>query len=336
MTTRRIAVDAMGGDHAPGAVVRGAVEALNDHDDFDLVLVGDEEQVGRELEPLDYDTCRVEVIHASQVISMDEAPVEALRHKKDSSLLKMAKLAAAGELDAIVSAGNTGAFAAACQLKLRALPGVIRPGIAVVIPSFHGPFTLCDCGANIQAKPAHLHQYGVMASLYAQRLLGLQNPRVALLSVGEESAKGTALVKQTSELLREDEGINFVGNTEGGELFRGVCDVALCDGFVGNLMVKFVEGVAEGFLQTIRREIEGEIEDGASRAVSQAVLQRVWARHDYSEYGGAPLLGVDGTCIICHGRSEERAIRNAVGVARRSLTYGLNDAIAERLGSVES
>ena len=322
----------MGGDHAPGAVVRGAVEALGDHDDFTLVLVGDSEQVGRELEPLTYDQARLEIVHTSQVVGMGEPPVEALRQKRDSSLLRTAKLAAAREVDAVLSAGNTGAFAAACQLKLRALPGVLRPGIAVVIPSFHGPFVLCDCGANIQAKPAHLSQYAVMSTLYAQKVVGIENPRVALLSVGEESAKGTALVKQTGELLREDDRVNFVGNAEGRELFQGVCDVALCDGFVGNLMLKFVEGVAEGFLQTIRCELEEQMQDGTARQAFRSTLERVWARHDYSEYGGAPLLGVDGVCIICHGRSKERAIRNAVGVARKSLALGLNLAITERFG----
>ncbi|MHC4065747.1 MAG: phosphate acyltransferase PlsX [Planctomycetota bacterium] len=336
MTTRRIAVDAMGGDHAPGAIVRGAIESLADHDDVVVVLMGDEERIRRELEPLDYDAGRVEIIHASQTIGMGEAPVEAIRQKRDSSLLKMANLAAAREVHAVLSAGNTGAFAAACQLKLRTLPGVIRPGVAVVIPSFHGPFVLCDCGANIQPKPAHLHQYALMASLYAEKLVGIENPRVALLSVGEESAKGTTLVKQTHELLSEDEGINFVGNAEGRELFEDVCDVALCDGFVGNLLLKFVEGVAEGLLQTIRAELDEQMEDGPTREASQVALERVWARHDYSEYGGAPLLGVDGTCIICHGRSRERAIRNAVGAARMFLSQGVNQAITERFAPAES
>ncbi|MCP4245751.1 MAG: phosphate acyltransferase PlsX [bacterium] len=333
MMEPRIALDAMGGDNAPGAVVRGAVEALSDDEGLRLVLVGDEQRIGTELEGLDCDRDRIDIVHTTEVIEMGEPPVEALRHKKDSSLLRLAKLAAAGEVDAVLSAGNTGAFAAACQLKMRSLPGVNRPGIAVVIPSFHGPFVLCDCGANIQAKAAHLHQYGAMASLYAEKVLGIERPRVAVLSVGEESAKGTTLVKQTRELLDEDDQINFVGNAEGRELFQNVCDVALCDGFVGNLMLKFVEGVAEGFLHTIRNEADELIDDASARKVFHTALQRVWSRHDYSEYGGAPLLGVQGACIICHGRSGERAIRNAVRAARRFLSQGLNEAIVERLGS---
>ena len=331
----RIAVDAMGGYHAPSLIVRGAVAALEDRDDFVLHLVGDREQIHRELEPLEYDSRRVEVAHASEVIGMAEPPVEALRHKKDSSLLKMAKMAAAKEVDAILSAGNTGAFVASCQLKLHSLPGIVRAGAAVVIPSFHGPFVLCDCGANIQPKPVHLHQYAVMSSLYAQKLLGIEQPRVALLSIGEESEKGTALVKQTHELLRDEERLNFVGNVEGRELFEGVCDVALCDGFVGNLMLKFVEGVAEGFFQTISAEIEEDSQDPQTRDIFRKTLKRVWSRHDYTEYGGAPLLGVDGVCIICHGRSNEQAVRSAVGVGCRFLTSGLNQVIAERFGSDE-
>ncbi len=331
----RIVVDAMGGDHAPGAVVRGAIEALQDRDSFVLALVGDEERVGEELEPLEFDAERVRVVHASQAIGMAESPVEALRQKKDSSLLKMVKMASAKEADVVISAGNTGAFVAACQLKLRTLPGVQRAGVAVAVPSFHGPFVLCDCGANIQPKATHLHQYGVMAAAYAQKVLGIEEPRVALLSVGEESQKGTVLVKQTHELLCNEERVNFVGNVEGRELFEGVCDVALCDGFVGNLMIKFVEGVAEGFFRTISAEIEKQCEDSSAREVFSKTLKRVWARHDYTEYGGAPLLGVDGVCIICHGRSNERAMRNAVGVGCQFLASGLNQLIAERFGSQE-
>jgi glycerol-3-phosphate acyltransferase PlsX len=331
----RIALDAMGGDHAPGAIVRGGVEALALRDDFTLHLVGDEQQIKAILSESAADISRIHIIHATEVVTNDEPPVEAIRQKKDSSLLKMCKVAADGELDAVISAGNTGAFVAACQLKMRALPGVSRPGVAVAIPSFHGPFVICDCGANIQAKPQHLYEYGVMAGLYSTIMLGIENPRVALLSVGEESAKGTQLVKQARTLLDEDENVNFVGNMEGADIFKNVCDVTLCDGFVGNIVLKFVEGVAEGFFHTIRRELAEERTDAAMTEKIETVLNRVWSRHDYSAYGGAPLLGVDGCCIICHGRSEERAIRNAVAAACKFVESGYNRRLVDRLATVQ-
>ena len=329
----RIAVDAMGGDNAPRAIVRGAVQALQDDPSTELVFVGDEALVRKELASVGINgssQSRVRVVHTTQVVGMNERPIEAIKAKKDSSVVRMAELAANREVDAVISAGNTGACAAACQLKLRALPCVARPGIAVTIPSFHGPFVLCDVGANINAKPKHLYQYAVMAALYAQGVLGIENPRVAIMSIGEETGKGTGLVKQTHELLSRDPAINFVGNTEGRELFENRCDVAVCDGFIGNIVLKFVEGLAEGLFRTIAREFDGEAPEFKDRF--NGALDNVWRRHDYSRYGGAPLLGVDGVCIICHGRSNEFALRNAVGAARRFVEQDFNVAVAARLG----
>jgi glycerol-3-phosphate acyltransferase PlsX len=256
----RVAVDAMGGDHAPAAIVRGAVAALADDPELQLVLVGDEGTVRREVDaakPGD-NAPRIRIVHASQVVGMDEAPVEALKTKKDSSLVKMAALAAEGQADAVISAGNTGAFAAAAQFLMKPLPCVSRPGIAVTIPSFYGPFVLCDVGANIQAKARHLYEYAIMASIYAEKVLNIKNPRVALVSIGEESGKGTGLVKQTTEMLKNNSSVNFVGNAEGRDLFEDHCDVAICDGFVGNIVLKFVEGLAEGLFKTIAREFHDE------------------------------------------------------------------------------
>lgn len=325
----RIAVDAMGGDHGPGVIIRGAVHALSDDAEIDLFLVGDQTRIEAELNDVGRTRDRITVVHASEAIGMDEHPVESVRRKRDSSLLRMAQLGADGAVDAVVSAGNTGACVAACQLKMRSLRNVARPGIAVTIPTFHGPFVLCDAGANIYAKPHHLYEYAVMASLYAHKLLGIDQPRVALLSIGEESLKGTELVRQAHELLRADGRIRFVGNLEGQDLFDNVCDVAICDGFVGNVVLKLAEGLADGLLATVQSEVE-RVEPGlASRFLE--ILQRVRVRHDYSEYGGAPLLGVDGTCIICHGRSNERAIRNAVMAAHRFRRLGLNEAIESHL-----
>lgn len=327
----RIAVDAMGGDHAPGAIVRGALEAATQDPGIELVLVGDRERIEAEISAatVNGQRGRVRVLHASEAIGMDEHPVESLRRKKDSSLLRMAQLGADGEVDAVVSAGNTGACAAACQLKMRALRCISRPGIAVTIPTYHGLFVLCDAGANIHAKPHHLYEYAVMASLYAERLLGVERPRVALLSIGEESLKGTELVCQAHELLKADDSIRFVGNLEGRDLFNGLCDVVVCDGFVGNIVLKLAEGLAEGLFKTIAAELN-DVDAEVSKHYSE-VLARVYSRHDYSEYGGAPLLGVDGTCIICHGRSTERAIRNAIVSASRFRQLGFNETIVKRL-----
>ncbi len=249
----RVAVDAMGGDFAPRTVVHGALQALAAEPDLELVLVGDRARVEQELAAADLTghSERLSLVHASQVIAMDAAPLEALRTGRDSSVVRMVELAARGEVDAVLSAGNTGACAAVCQIKLKPLSCVARPGIAVTIPAYHGPFVMCDVGANIQARPRHLYEYAVMATLYADRVIGIERPRVALMSIGEESGKGTGLVKQTHELLRSDASIDFVGNVEGRDLFEGRCDVAICDGFVGNVVLKCAEGLAEGLFRLI-------------------------------------------------------------------------------------
>jgi len=325
----RIGVDAMGGDYAPQEIVRGALEALPAMNSHELVLLGDEKAIRHELERHGHKDARVSVVHTTQVIEMDEVPVEAVRQKKDSSICRMAQMASRRELDGIISAGNTGAFAAASQLRMHLLPGVSRTGIAVVLPSFMGPIVLCDAGANLSPKPHHLVQYALMASAYAKHVLHVNRPRVALLSVGEEDAKGTTLVKTTHEMLRANPRVNFVGNVEGRDLFRGGCDVVICDGFAGNIALKLTEGLAEGLFKIIAKEVALASPELAKSF--EPVIKRVWANHDYAEYGGAPLLGVDGACIICHGRSDHVAIRNAVRVAIEYLERDLNSVIATEL-----
>jgi len=332
----RIGIDAMGGDAAPREIVRGVLEVLPSVNGHEVVLVGIEDVVHREIERCcggsgrnlaSYEGLRV--VHASQVIGMDEVPVEAVRQKKDSSICRLTKMVADGELDAVISAGNTGAFAAASQLRMKLLPGVSRPGVAVVLPSFMGPIILCDAGANLTPKLHHLMQYAIMASAYAKYVLKVERPRVGLLSVGEEDLKGTTLVKQAHELLRVSDRVNFVGNVEGRDLFRGSCDVVICDGFVGNIALKLTEGLAEGLFKTISKELALASPELAKSF--EPVVKRVWANHDYAEYGGAPLLGVDGACIICHGSSSHVAIRNAVRVATEYLENKLNSIIAAEL-----
>jgi len=327
----RIAIDAMGGDHAPGQIVRGAVEGLDFLREGDeLVLIGVPEAIEAELAGLDGWQGRVRIEPARQVIGMDEEPVEALRNKKDSSIARMVDLAAAGEVDAVISAGNTGACAAACQLKLKKIPGVSRAGIAVVLPSLAGPTVICDVGANVTAKPHHLYQYALMCAVYAEQVLGIQRPKVGLLSIGEEDIKGNQLVRRARELIKSDPFINFIGNVEGRDIVFGEnCDVVICDGFVGNIALKLIEGLVEGVVLNFAREFARRMPDLAEKVLP--VLKQIHSQHDYSEYGGAPLLGVDGVVIICHGRSDHRAIRNAVRAAVNCVRTGVNRVIARQL-----
>jgi phosphate acyltransferase len=329
----RIAIDAMGGDFAPREIVLGVVEGLALVTDADeLILVGRQEAIEEHLPRDESIRRRLKIVHAPDVIEMDDPPVEAVRAKKHSSIMVMAKMAAQGEVDGIISAGNTGAFAAACQLRLRTLGNVQRPGIAVALPTFAGPVTICDAGANVQPKPQHLLQYAQMATAYSESVLKIAKPRVGLMSIGGEDVKGSPLVKQTHALLKQDTSLNFIGNVEGRDLFAGACDVAVCDGFVGNVVLKLTEGLAEGLFRTIRNEIKAASPELASSF--EPVVKAIWARHDYSEYGGAPLLGVDGVCLICHGSSNARTIKNAIRVTRDFISSNLIKIMSERLTEV--
>ena len=241
-------------------------------------------------------------------------------------------MGARGDVDAVISAGNTGAYVAGCQLRMRTLPGIARAGTAVTIPSFYGPFVLCDVGANIEPKHHHLYQYAIMGQLYAKHIVGLERQRVGLLSVGEENVKGTSVIKQANELLSNDPDIEFVGNIEGRDLFEGACDVAVCDGFVGNIILKLFEGLSRGIFETIAKEIVQE--DPALKAPFDAVVKKVWMKHDYAEYGGAPLLGVRGVAMLCHGSSDARAIRSTIRSAREFVAHKLNDLLTDRFSAV--
>jgi glycerol-3-phosphate acyltransferase PlsX len=258
---------------------------------------------------------------------MDDSPVDSIRNKPNSSISVMNKMVAKGEADVAISAGNTGACVAASQLRMRNLKGVSRPGIAVILPTFYGPVVVCDVGANITPRPKHLQQYALMASAYAANVVGIENPRVGLLSIGEEDAKGTNIVKETRKLLRDEPLINFVGNVEGRDVFKGTVDVVVCDGFVGNIMLKFTEGISEGLFQTIIAELTEYAPN--LLAEFKPVMKKIYAAHDWQEYGGAPLLGVGGYSLICHGRSEAKAIKNAVRVGKQLHSSGVNGKIVE-------
>jgi glycerol-3-phosphate acyltransferase PlsX len=329
----RAAVDVMGGDKAPAAILKGCWEAAPMLDLEDRVLlVGDEEIIKQGL--ADSDLCPekkslYQIVATREVIGMDDSPVEAVRSKPNSSIAVMCKLAGKGEADVVISAGNTGACVAAAQLRMRLLPGVVRPGIAVIFPTFYGPIVICDVGANIVPQPRHLQQYALMAGAYCSAVCGVQNPRVGLLSIGEEDAKGTTTVKEARKLMRDEPQINFVGNVEGRDLFKGAVDVVVCDGFVGNIVLKFTEGMAEGMFQTIASELQES--DPKLLEQFKPVMKRIFQKHDWQEYGGAPLLGVAGYCLICHGRSDSRAIKNAIRVGKQLSGSDVNSNIVKEI-----
>jgi phosphate acyltransferase len=329
----RAAVDVMGGDKAPEAILSGCWEAASLLEAGDVIyLVGNQEVIDPALAaaPISAEQRQFyKPVYSTQLVAMDESPVEAVRGKPDSSIAVMNKLVAKGEADVAISAGNTGACVAGAQLRMRLLPGVSRPGIAVILPTFHGPVVLCDVGANPEPKPKHLQQYGLMAAEYARALVGIENPRVGIMSIGEEDSKGNSLTKETRKLLREEKNLNFIGNVEGKDIFKGIVDVVVCDGFVGNIILKFTEGLSEGIFQTILSEIQ-ELDPGLLGSM-KPVMKKIYAKHDWQEYGGAPLLGVGGICLICHGRSEGRAIKNAIRVGKQLSASGINQKITDRI-----
>jgi glycerol-3-phosphate acyltransferase PlsX len=327
----RIALDAMGGDHAPGPIVAGAIEAVAADPKLQVVLVGDRAQVERAL-PGGTAPERIEFFHCTQVITMEDSPVVGLRQKPDNSISRSWELLAGHKVNAIVSAGNTGAVVAAGLRLRRFLKNVRRPGIAALMPTLRGPCVLLDVGANVKPKPEHLYQYGVMASIFAKHILKRERPTIGLMNVGAEEQKGHDLAKETHALfnasrLRDQ----FIGNIEGRDIHRGACDVIVTDGFVGNVVLKVCEGVFDFVMKMTMKELNTTLEK--ERQQGQQAVEALINRYDYSEHGGAPLLGIDGICIICHGSSGARAIKNAVAVAAQYASSRLNEAIVQELAS---
>lgn len=332
----RIAIDAMGGDQAPVKILEGALDALTLLEPSDqIILVGNKEviegHIGAKLAEINAGGERVRIEHATQVVTMDDSPVEAIRGKKDSSIVRMVKLAKDGAADAMISAGNTGALVAAGVLMLKPLAGADRPGIAVFLPSAKGAVMLCDAGANVQPKPVHLYQYAVMASLYVKAVRGVENPTVGILNVGTEEEKGTPLVKETRELIQKDPAINFVGYVEGREISKHPCDVIVTDGFTGNVVLKVVEGWSEALFHSIQKEVMAEGPEVAAKV--KPVFGRLMKKYDHEEYGGALLLGVQGTFLKVHGSGGARAIKNAVAAAKKAGQLGINAEIEKRLAA---
>jgi len=326
----RVAVDAMGGDFAPQAVVKGALRALKNFPKLAIYLVGREEEIRAYLprrKPK-----RLEIVPASQVVAMDDSPIDALRSKPDSSIRRAFELAKSGEAQAVVSAGNSGAVLATALFLLGRLSGVSRPAIATVLPTIKKNAVLIDSGANVDCKPQHLVQFATMGAVFCEQILGLPSPRVGLLSIGEEGGKGNTLVKRTHKLLSESS-LNYVGNIEGRDIYKGEVDVIVCDGFVGNICLKLSEGLAEALMAMMAQEVYQKRLAQMGFLLARGALKRFKKRIDWRERGGAPLLGIDGVVIISHGRSDETAIQNAIGTAGEFIEQQLVEKLRQALAN---
>lgn len=324
-----IALDAMGGDLGPEEVVSGAIRAV-DETDLEVTLFGDRGRIESILAGQGHASSRIRVEHASQVVDMGESPFDAIRRKKDSSIMKAFAFHREGKVDAVVSAGNSGATLAAGIRQLGRLEGVARPGIAGIFPTLKGPVVMMDVGANVDCRAQHLFQFGIMAAAFSQVLFGLPRPRVGLLSIGEEGGKGNVLVKKSHDLFQQSS-LNYIGNVEGRDTFQGNVDVIVCDGFVGNVCLKLSEGLAEAVMGMLGDEISKSIKYKLGYLLARDAFVSFKKRVDYAEYGGAPLLGLKGNGIVCHGRSNAMAIKNALRVAAEMAKNGVNDRILELL-----
>jgi glycerol-3-phosphate acyltransferase PlsX len=328
----RIALDAMGGDYAPGPIVQGAIQAVQKDADLHVVLVGDQAQIEPCLASAHSVRDRLEIFHATQVITMEESAAMAFRKKPDNTIIRCWQLMQQRKVEAIVSAGNTGAMVASAFLLRLFLKGVRRPGIAALMPTAQGLSVLLDVGANVHPKPEHLYQYGVMGSIFAKHILQRDKPKIGLLNVGSEEDKGNELAKETQELFRNSPlKDQFIGNIEGRDIHKGVCEVIVTDGFVGNVVLKVCEGVFDFVMNVVAKEVLSSLK--TEIPLAQHALQGIVKRYDYHELGGAPLLGVDGICIICHGSSKERAIENALHVAAKHARAKLNELIVNELAA---
>ncbi|MHB0878203.1 MAG: phosphate acyltransferase PlsX [Anaerolineae bacterium] len=327
METIRVALDAMGGDHGPVVTVPGAVAASRELPGVEVILVGDETALRAELAKTGAD---LRVVHAAQVVAMDEAPANAVRSRRDNSMSVACRLVKQGEAQAFVTAGNTGAALAAALFDIGRVRGIRRPALGVTLPSLGGQYLLLDIGANAECKPQDLVQFGLMGHVYASRVMGVAHPRLGLISNGEEAGKGNELVKEAYGLLKES-GLNFVGNVEGKDLPHDHVDVAITDGFTGNVLLKTAEGMATLILETIRSSAKSSLRGKIGGALLRPILRQALAKLDYTEVGGAPLLGIDGVAVVGHGRSNERAIVSLIRAGAHSARQGLPQAIADGL-----
>jgi len=327
----KIALDAMGGDFGPPNIVGGAVMALKEYPYIEkLFLVGDTPRIETELKQHGCNDRRIEIVHATQVVEMSDGAVDAVRRKKDSSVSRAVDLVKKGDASAIVSAGHTGAAVAATTIKLRTLPGVDRPGIAAVIPSETNIFVLIDAGANSDPRPDHLVQYAIMGSVYSRHVLRYEKPEVGLMSIGDEDMKGSDLTKEVFKMLKQS-GLNFRGNIEGHDLFADPVEVVVCDGFVGNVILKTCESIGDAIFKWLKHELMKSKTRMAGAYLARNAFLTIRKKVNYEEYGGMPLLGVNGICIIAHGASTPLAIKNALRVAAESIEHQVNPHIVEEV-----
>ncbi len=329
-----ISLDAMGTDNAPYSEVAGAVETIRNTKRLNVILVGPEEKIRAELAKYDYDRSRISVRHAAEVIGMHESPTDAIRKKTDSSILTGLKIHKNNEADAFVSAGNTGAVMAASLFVLGRIANVSRPTIGQIFPTDEGISIVFDVGANVDCKPLYLLEFAVMGGVYATHIYNCENPRIALLSVGEEKSKGDALTVETYELL-EKSSLNFIGNVEGRDILRGKAEVIVCDGFVGNVLIKFTESVLDVLRSKFRKHASKNIFNKIWVGMMYGTLKKILKDFDYQEFGGVPLLGVNGVSIIGHGRSTPKAIKNMILRAEQMVKAGIKDIIKEKIKDIK-
>jgi len=329
----KIAVDSMGSDNSPFSEIEGSVQAAKAYD-VKVILVGKESLLAPLLKEAGGNGLPIEIRNATQVISMDEPPTVALRKKKDSSIRVAANLVRERAASGLVSAGNTGAVMAISKMVFGSVPGVDRPALAAILPTLAGHAVLLDVGANVACKPHHLLQFAIMGDLFSKKIVGVSSPRVGLMSVGEEESKGNDLTKEVHQALKQLH-LNFIGNVEGRDIYNGRADVIVCDGFTGNVALKTSEGLIEAVLKLLKDELSRNLKAKLGALLSQQSFKRLKKRLDYSEYGGAPLLGLKGLSIICHGRSSSNAIKNAIRVAKEFAESQVNDKLEAELSQID-
>ena len=331
MSTRPIiAVDAMGGDFGPAVVVPGAIEAARLHD-LHVRLVGNTPKLEAELAKLDLANVHFDIVHADDVVHMNEKPSDILRRKKNASIQVACRLVKDGEADGVVSAGHSGATVACGMFIMGRLPGVERPALAALLPTEKDPVVVLDAGANVDCRPYHLFQFGLMGDAFARDLLGYASPRVSLLSIGEEESKGNSQVKEAYELLKMAQNLNFIGNAEGRDIFTGDVDVVVCDGFVRNIVVKLSEGLATSLIHMLKRVFTSGLLPSLGGLLAKGAFKKFAKTIDYAEIGGAPLLGLQSLAIVCHGRSNARAMTNAIKMGGTFVRKGTNNRLAETI-----